>query len=158
LGVFYFRHSIHCDGQITRNIFINLIQPPLFNAQLKRTLGHTSYQGAEIGECIAIAQQLETGNRESWYEQWLRLANNNFAMAKTYSHKDQRLDAKLAFLRASNYYRTAYFFLEDEPNDPRIEHALERSVKAFHKAIDFFDSPVEQVAIPFETIHLPGYS
>ena len=37
---------------------LDLMQPPLFNAQLTRTLGYTTYQGAEIGECLAIAKQI----------------------------------------------------------------------------------------------------
>lgn len=135
----------------------NLIQPPLFNAQLIRTLGSTTYQGAEIGECFAIANQIEPGNKESWYQQWLNFAEKNYSMAEAYRNQRLTLDARMAFLRASSYYRTAYFFLEDEPTDLRIEHALEKSITAFHQALEFFDFPVEKVSIPFENTSLPGY-
>ncbi|RUR11156.1 S9 family peptidase [Legionella sp. km772] len=136
---------------------MDLIKPALYNAQLTRTLGHASYQGAEIGECLTVATQIETANRESWYEQWLNLAHKNLAKAEYFSQRKQQLDAKLAFLRASNYYRTAYFFLEDEPHDPRIEYALKLSISSFKKAINFFTSPVETISIPFEQANLPGY-
>lgn len=132
---------------------MELLQPPLFNAQLNRTLGHTSYQGAEIGECLATAKQIKPGNYESWYEHWLKVAERNLARAE----KAQKLDAKRAFLRASNYYRTAYFFLEDKPDDARIEQALELSIHAFQQASKLFDFPVEQLAIPFENLSLPSY-
>lgn len=134
-----------------------LIKPPLFNAQLIRSLGCTTYRGAELGECFAIANQIEPGNKESWYTHWFAFANNNYTMAETYRKKGAFFDAKSAFLRACTYYRTAYFFLEDEPDDPRIEHALQCSVRAFHQALEFFDTPVEKVVIPFTNTTLPGY-
>jgi pimeloyl-ACP methyl ester carboxylesterase len=134
-----------------------LIKPPLFNAQLIRSLGCTTYQGAEIGECFALAKQIEPGNKESWYTHWSAFANSNYSSAETYCKKGAFFDAKLAFLRACTYYRTAYFFLEDEPDDPRIEHALQYSIRAFHQALEFFDTPVEKVVIPFTNTTLPGY-
>ncbi|MDI9818312.1 MULTISPECIES: S9 family peptidase [unclassified Legionella] len=135
----------------------NIIEPPLFNAQLIRSLGATTYQGAEIGECFAIANQIEPGNKESWYTQWSAFADKNYLSAESYRKEGMNLDAKMAFLRACTYYRTAYFFLEDEPADSRIEKALQRSIDAFHQALEFFESPVEKVAIPFDNITLPGY-
>ncbi|KTD40239.1 alpha/beta hydrolase family protein [Legionella parisiensis] len=134
-----------------------LIKPALFNAQLIRSLGCATYQGAEVGECLAIAKQIEPGNKESWYARWTAFADSNFRMAETYRRQGFHYDAKLAFLRACTYYRTAFFFLEDEPADPRIEHALQYSIRAFHQALEFFETPVEQVEIPFEETTLPGY-
>lgn len=135
----------------------NLIQSPLYNAQLIRTLGCTTYQGAEIGECFAIASHIESGNKESWYSQWLNFANKNNSMAAAYHKQKMNEDAKMAFLRASSYYRTSYFFLEDDPNDIRIKQALEQSIEAFGQAIKLFNFPVEKVNIPFDTLQLPGY-
>ncbi|KTD71466.1 MULTISPECIES: alpha/beta hydrolase family protein [Legionella] len=136
---------------------LDLIKPALFNAQLIRSLGCATYQGAEIGECLAIANQIEPGNKESWYTHWAAFADSNYSMAETYRAQGLHADAKLAFLRASTYYRTAFFFLEDEPSDPRIEQALQYSIRAFHQALEFFETPVEKVEIPFENTTLPGY-
>lgn len=134
-----------------------LIKPALFNAQLIRSLGCATYQGAEVGECLAIANQIEPGNKESWHARWIAFADSNYSMAETYRSQGFYFDAKLAFLRACTYYRTAFFFLEDEPSDPRIEQALQYSIRAFHQALEFFETPVEQVEIPFEETTLPGY-
>lgn len=49
------------------------------------------------------------------------------------------------------------FFLEDVPTDPRIEQALQYSIRAFHHALEYFETPVEKVEIPFENTTLPGY-
>ncbi len=134
-----------------------LIKPTLFNAQLIRSLGCTTYQGAEIGECLAVANQIEPGDKESWYARWTAFADSNYSMAETYRRQGFHLDAKLAFLRACTYYRTAFFFLEDKSADPRIEQALQYSIRAFHQALEFFETPVEKVEIPFENTTLPGY-
>lgn len=111
----------------------------------------------EIGECFAIANQIEPGNKESWYARWTAFGDSNFSMAETLRSQGLHYDAKKAFLRASTYYRTAFFFLEDVPTDPRIEHALQYSIRAFHQALEYFDTPVEKVEIPFEQTTLPGY-
>ncbi len=135
----------------------DLIKPPLFNAQLMRSLGCTTYQGAEIGECLAIADSIESGNKESWYKNWVDFADKNYELAESYCKQGLKLDAKLAYFRACTYYRTAFFFLEENPDDRRIELALQKSINAFHQALKFFESPVEQVAIPFHETTLPGY-
>ncbi|PWY56782.1 dipeptidyl aminopeptidase [Legionella qingyii] len=135
----------------------DFIKPALFNAQLVRSLGCATYQGAEIGECFAIANQIEPGNKESWYDRWTAFGDSNFSMAETYHSQGLYYDAKMAFLRACTYYRTAFFFLEDVPTDPRITHALQYSIRAFHKALEYFETPVEKVEIPFENTTLPGY-
>ncbi|KTD13614.1 prolyl oligopeptidase [Legionella gratiana] len=135
----------------------DFIKPALFNAQLIRSLGCTTYQGAEIGECLAVASQIEPGNKESWYSHWIALADTNYSHAEIYRSQGLYFDAKLAFLRACTYYRTAFFFLEDEPTDRRIEQALQYSIDAFHQALEFFETPVEKVEIPFTNSTLPGY-
>jgi hypothetical protein len=40
---------------------------PLFDGQLRRTIGHGTYGGAELGECLATAGRVIDGDRESWY-------------------------------------------------------------------------------------------
>lgn len=86
-----------------------LVKPALFNAQLIRSLGCATYQGSEVGECLAIANQIEPGNKESWYARWTAFADSNFSMAETCRSQGFHFDAKLAFLRACTYYRTAFF-------------------------------------------------
>lgn len=129
----------------------------LFNAQIERSIGCTSYQGAEIGECLAIVTALIPGDKESWYHNWFSFGQKNEVLGDSLMQKNLILDAKMAFLRASTYYRTAFFFLEDKPSDKRIEEALERSIHSFHRAITCFETPVEIVEIPFEGLNLPGY-
>jgi len=41
---------------------------PLFDSQLRRTIGHGTYGGAELGECLATTASVIDGDRESWSE------------------------------------------------------------------------------------------
>ncbi|MFI9329321.1 alpha/beta hydrolase family protein [Kitasatospora sp. NPDC052868] len=67
------------------------------------------------------------------------------------------MSARDGFLRASNYYRSAEFFLHGRPCDPRHEHAYERSVECFRAAAALFSPVIEPVEIPYEGTALPGY-
>ena len=55
----------------------------LFDGQLRRTIGHGTYGGAELGECLATASRVIDGDRESWYRAWLQLADRTFAAAES---------------------------------------------------------------------------
>ena len=60
-----------------------------------------------------------------------------------------------AFLRASNYYRMAVFFLA--PDDSRRMYTFEKSRIAFWQFLELFGLCVEGVCIPYEGTMLPGY-
>jgi dienelactone hydrolase len=71
--------------------------------------------------------------------------------------RGQRVSAREAYLRASNYNRTAEFFLQGNQADPRILSTWESSRETFRQAIKLMDTPVEQVLIPYEGTALTGY-
>ncbi len=64
--------------------------------------------------------------------------------------------ANEAFLRASNYYRTAGFFLV-EHDDPRFHTSIQNSKECFRNAISTFPFKADSVEIPYEGTTLPGY-
>ncbi|WP_244853103.1 S9 family peptidase [Bacillus sp. J14TS2] len=69
----------------------------------------------------------------------------------------QRISAREAYLRASNYYRTAEFFLHGDPEDPRILSTWKNSRHTFRQACQLMNTPVEEVNIPYEDTTLTGY-
>lgn len=130
---------------------------PLFDDQLRRTMGHGTYGGAELGECLAAAARVADGDRESWYRAWTALADRTFAAADSSAQGGHIESARSAFLRASNYYRTAYIFHLEAPL-PRAAHAAYvRHREAFLRAAAAMRRPLERLAIPFEDLTLPGY-
>lgn len=134
--------------------FFNL---PQLDAQLLRTLSYTPADGADIGECFSTAEKIKEGDWDSWFQNWMATAQRIEESAETSKLTGNLLSSRQAYLRASNYYRTAYFFLFGFPVDPRLIQAYKSHVQMFSKAAELFPHPVVPVRIPFESTFLPGY-
>ena len=130
---------------------------PLFDLQWLRTAGHAACGAAEIGECFAAARQIREPDAESWFTAWNLLAERVLAAADASLAKGHRESARLSYLRASNYFRSAYTFLIGEPLDPRVVSTYRRHRAAFQSAGALMDPPAEAVAIPYAGTQLPGY-
>jgi pimeloyl-ACP methyl ester carboxylesterase len=129
----------------------------LFDGQLRRTLGHGTYGGAELGECLAASAPVAGDDRDSWHRAWTLLADRTFAAAESSAAHGHRESARGAFLRASNYYRNAYVFHLEAPLPALVVDAYGRHREAFRRAAESMIRPFEQIAIPFEDTTLPGY-
>ena len=125
--------------------------------ELLRTVGYAGYGGADIGECLKTAYRIKEGNFESWHTEWISTASRVYALADEAFAKGQRVSAREAYLRASNYYRTAEFFLHGNPKDVRILETWEKCRTSFRKAMELLDTPFEQVSIPYEKTALTAY-
>lgn len=134
-----------------------VFQDPAFSFQLQRTIGYTYYDGADIEECLSTACRIKEGDCESWYEEWLKTADRVCKIADKCLAEGHNVSAREAYLRASNYYRTAEFYLHGDPSDPRILETWGKSRECFIKAGQLFLPPVETVEIPYEGTTLPGY-
>ncbi|CCB86410.1 2,6-dihydropseudooxynicotine hydrolase [Parachlamydia acanthamoebae UV-7] len=135
-------------------IFFNT---PQLDAQLLRTLSYAYCEGADIGECLSTAERIKENDWDSWHENWLQTAQRVEQSAEVSKQAGNVVSARQAYLRASNYYRTAFFFLFGQPIDPRLVHAYQSHTETFSKAAELFSHPVEAVRIPFEGSSLPGY-
>ncbi|MFB8239595.1 alpha/beta hydrolase family protein [Kitasatospora purpeofusca] len=101
--------------------------------------------------------RITEGDYASWYTEWLATADRVSGQAEEALAAGHRVSARDGFLRASNYYRSAEFFLHGHPCDPRHDHAYDRSVACFRSAAALFNPIVEPVEIPYEGTTLPGY-
>lgn len=128
----------------------------MFDAQFLRAIGHTYYGGADIGECLAAAGRIPDRDAERWHAEWSALAGRIYDLGQASLVAGQRVSARDAFLRASNYFRTAYTFLFQAPLDPRAVAAYDRQTEAFARAMALMDHPAESVRIPFEDTTLHG--
>jgi alpha-beta hydrolase superfamily lysophospholipase len=115
----------------------------LFDAQFTRALACARYGGADLGECFGTAARIGKVDVDLWYREW-------FATAA-------RAEKAGAYLRASNYYRTAGLFLLRAPVDDRLRHGTDKQTETFRKGVAELASPPERVAIPYEDTTLPGY-
>ncbi len=130
---------------------------PLFDGQLLRALSHVYYGGADVGECLAVAARITDGDAESWYREWSAIGERLYVVGERSRAAGNRVSAREAFLRSSNYFRTAGIVLLGTPVDPRLILSYDRQRDAFRQATALFDTPVEMVSIPFEGHTLPGY-
>ena len=137
---------------------------PSFSFQLLRVIGSTYYGGADIGECLSTAYRIKENDFDSWYNEWIRTADRVSKYGNECFSSGHKISARDSYLRASNYYRTAKFFLHENPDDPRILEIWNKSVSMFQKAASLFSHHFEQVEIPYNdnatssSNSLPGYS
>jgi len=122
---------------------------------LKRTWEQMSEKAAETGECLYAARQIDEYNGESWITVWASLADRVLALAEDALQFRHPISAREAFLRASNYYRTAEYGCP--PWHSRFHELWQKSVRAFQSACPLFDPPIQIIQIPFEKWTLPGY-
>jgi pimeloyl-ACP methyl ester carboxylesterase len=134
-----------------------LFKDPVFDGQLLRALSHVYYGGADVGECLSTAARIREGDASSWHDEWSATAQRIYSSAEKSLEQQHRESAREAYLRASNYFRTAYIFLMRPPLDSRVTRAFDLQSETFRKAVALSSPPVEQVAIPFEGGTLPGY-
>jgi pimeloyl-ACP methyl ester carboxylesterase len=138
-------------------------KPPLFSDNIqfwfetKRAFGASSYGGSEFGEVLATASRIVSGDFESWYNQWNATAERVADEAAKQLARGHRISARDSFLRASTYYRASEFFLHENPSDPRITNAYQKSVQCYKASAALYDPPIEPVEIPYEHTTLPGY-
>lgn len=128
-----------------------------YDFELQRLLGEALSGGADINEVLAAAHQIKAGDGDSWYAQWFGLGQRILKTAEDSLKRGHRVSAREALLRASNYFRTADFFLHANPQDPRILRSWRLSRDCFRRAVALMDRPAQVIAIPYETTTLPGY-
>ncbi|MFF7296807.1 alpha/beta fold hydrolase [Streptomyces sp. NPDC008265] len=122
-----------------------------------RSMSHIAYGGADFGEVVSTGERITEGDYDSWYTEWIATADRVAGEAEKALAAGHRISARDGFLRASNYYRSAEFFLHGNPCDARHDHAYDRSVTCFRAAAALFTPVIEPIEIPYEDTTLPGY-
>lgn len=134
-----------------------VLKDDLLDGQVVRLLGAAPYGGADIGEVLATARRIDEHSLDSWYSEWWALGDRVTESAEQFQAACDVESARLAYLRASGYYRTAGLMLMGLPVDPRFPESLHRQREVFRRGAALLTNPPEIVAIPFEGTTLPGY-
>ncbi len=140
-------------GRVTRLLF----KDELLDAQLLRVVGASLYGGSDVGECLATARRVEEPDLGSWYAQWCATAEAAAELGEREEAAGRRETARLAFLRASSYHRTAGVMLMGAPLDARLVASNRRQTETFQRAAALMRPAAEVLEIPFEGTTLPGY-
>ena len=128
-----------------------------FDGQLQRGVSYAPYGLADLGEAMATAERIASEDRDSWYSEWFATGELARTAAEESRGDGHRESARLAFLRASNWFRMAEFYVRDSDEDGRSTRAFRAAQDAFAAALQLFTTPAEAVRIPYEDRTLPGY-
>ncbi|WP_329070301.1 alpha/beta hydrolase family protein [Amycolatopsis sp. NBC_01480] len=129
-----------------------------FSFETLRAAGFAAYDGAELGEVLVTAAKIGDGDEAAWHAEWKATAERVEGLGRTALAAGHEVSAREALLRASNYYRTAEFYLREHPaTDPEVTELSARSRDTFADAAALLDTPIEAVEIPYEDTTLPGY-
>jgi dienelactone hydrolase len=116
--------------------------------QFRRALGETQEGGGAVSECFLAASRMVPGDKESWYREWKRIADRNLQRGNDERTKGHVRTAMNCWLRASEYYRQAEFWLL--PDDPRRLAAFTDMETCSHKFLAELNPKGEVLEIPYE--------
>ncbi len=92
-----------------------LFEDPSFSFETLRAMGFAVDGGADLADVLVTASAIGEGDEVSWLREWKNTAQRVHRIAEECLAKGHRVSAREAFLRASNYYRTAEFYLREDP-------------------------------------------
>ena len=133
------------------------LKDELLDAQTLRAAGMAPYGGADIGDCLTTAASVRGTDLTSWHTAWTATAAAALALAETEQTAGRLESARLAFFRASTYFRSAGVMLLGQPLDARLVESYARQTSVFRSGAALLATPPEILQIPYESTTLPGY-
>ena len=128
-----------------------------FGFEALRAAGYSNYGGADVAEVIAICSRIPSGDEDAWLREWRAAGDRAATNAKMSLAKTNTPAARDAFLRASNYYRTAEFYRREDPFNDELSKTLDKLGRtSFFAATDLMPYVTKSVSIPYEGTTLPG--
>nr|WP_319488553.1 alpha/beta fold hydrolase [uncultured Caproiciproducens sp.] len=128
-----------------------------FNYQALRAIATAPAGQADICEVTSTCQRIQSGNCASWCSEWEKTADRIRKFGEECLDSGLKTSASESFLRASNYYRTAEFYLNYGSNKDYMDKINKLSTKCFNLAIQYGPYDIKPVEIPFEGNNLPGH-
>src|SRR5580704_6449817 len=132
-------------------------EDPEINYVFQVMLGGAYYRTADIGACLAIADQIVDGDRSSALRALLVAGDRLSAIAEASATNGLQSSAREAYMQAANYIFSATYFVN--PNGPPDAFAFnwQRHQELWDKAAALLDPPVDYLPFPYEKTTLPGY-
>jgi dienelactone hydrolase len=112
-----------------------------FDGQLQRSVGKADAGMANAGECLAIAERIAAGDRDSWYDAWSEFASGLVARGDEARRAGHSVSARNVYLRAAEYFRQAFFFHREDLHADKLRSAFAGSVAAFRCALELSEHP-----------------
>jgi len=128
-----------------------------FDGQLQRTLAAAYAGAADLGEAMATARLIKPGDPASWFDCWSDLARRVETTAKQQAALGHTVNAASNWLRASEYWRQAFFFIRRNINDTRLQQAWRAHRAAFRAWLSLSGFPATTAAIPLGPARMTAY-
>jgi dienelactone hydrolase len=96
----------------------------------------------------SVARRVKFFNLESWYTEWIQVAEKNEELAADFEREERKVTAHEFYLRAADFYRRALVYLPE--TDPRMLPTYKKLQNNFDKAWSLVSPPFEQVQISYE--------
>lgn len=129
---------------------------PMWSYQFRRGLGETQEGGGAVSETFQAASRMTPGDDESWYREYMRIADRALERGETEAAAGHIRTAQNCWFRAADYFRQAEFWLHGD--DPRCLATFEKGERATSSAIEHLRPRGERVDIPYEDgVLLCGY-
>jgi dienelactone hydrolase len=127
------------------------------DGQVVRTLAGAYSGSADLGEALAAVSRIVPGDYGSWWAEWSALAESTERAADAALAGGHRASAARGFLRATEYWRQAWFFLRHDLGDERLQKGWRRHREAFRRALPLLPYAWDAVRVPFEGATMEGY-
>jgi dienelactone hydrolase len=117
-----------------------------YSYRFMQVLGTAQEGSSTISECFLAASRITSGDDESWYREWKKMAETCKNRGDLALLQGNTNTAQSNWLRASNYYRTAEQFLTID--DARRGYVLEQTQICSHLYLSYLIPKGEIIQIP----------
>jgi pimeloyl-ACP methyl ester carboxylesterase len=134
-----------------------ILDDPDLDYQVQRSVAKADFGMANPGECLWIASQVSADDLDSWHRAFSEFAAGLRKRAEAAREDGHRVSARALYVRASEYYRNAFFFLRADLDDQRLKNAYTSSRDCFAAAASLHDHPLESVELAIDSARCGGY-
>ncbi|HEY7061553.1 MAG TPA: hypothetical protein VII06_08745 [Chloroflexota bacterium] len=143
--------------QTTPHSAARFFQDEDFNFVFHNMLGGAFYGVADVGACLAIADQITDGDAASAVQAMTAAGDRLAAIADQAAAAGHRVSARDAYLQAANYTFSASYFVDGMGAPERFGPLWLRTQALWDQGAALLDPPLEHVRIAYEGTTLPGY-
>lgn len=127
------------------------------DGQFTRTLTAVHSGSADLGEAFAAAARIDPASYDSWYDEWAALARRTSARADEAAAAGHRVTARQGYLRATEYWRQAIFFIRHDLDDELLQAGWRSHRAAFRSALPLLDHETVTAEIPLGPVRMTAY-
>jgi len=123
--------------------------------QFLRQLGSCAKSAASVGECLALAQAMETETPACWVEHFKAMAKRQEQLGLQQLERKHSWSARKMLYKACNSYRAAEYYSSSGTE----EHLQlgQSSQRCFIHAIHCEDCFFKSLNVPYKNLHIPVY-